>query len=108
MKNIIILAIALFSTLAVAAQTDKFNVTVEGLGCPFCAYGLEKKFKEVDGVKNIKIDIKTGLMTFTTDAAKSLSIEKINNQVDKAGYTIKAIKIQRADGKVETFPDTTE
>ena len=25
---------------------DSFEIQVDGLGCPFCAYGLEKKFKE--------------------------------------------------------------
>jgi len=101
MKNIIILAVALFTTVAASAQKDNFTVTVEGLGCPFCAYGLEKKFKEVDGVKDIKIDIETGLMTFTADASKSLTLEKVDSQVDKAGYTAKDIKIERANGKVE-------
>ncbi|MFN7115904.1 MAG: heavy-metal-associated domain-containing protein [Saprospiraceae bacterium] len=102
MKNIIILAFALFASVVASAQKDNFTVKVEGLGCPFCAYGLEKKFKEVDGVKNIKIEIETGLMTFTADATKNLTIEKIDSQVDKAGYTAKEITIERANGKVET------
>ena len=25
---------------------DEVSVQVDGLGCPFCAYGLEKKMKE--------------------------------------------------------------
>lgn len=106
MKNIIAFFIAFFVITLVNAQHDKFTVTVEGLGCPFCAYGLEKKFKEVQGVKSIKIDIETGLMTFTADASKNLSLESVDRQVDKAGYTAKAIKIERASGKVETSENT--
>lgn len=102
MKNIIILTFALFITSILSAQTDKFYVKVDGMGCPFCAYGLEKKFKELKVVKNIKIDIKTGLMTFTADADQNLTAQKIDSQVDKAGYTTKEIKIERASGKVET------
>ncbi len=103
MKNIIIIAIALFSTVTIFAQTDKFAVTVEGLGCPFCAYGLEKKFKELKVAKDIKIEITTGVMTFTADASNNLSIEKVSSQVDKAGYTTKDVKIIRANGKVENL-----
>lgn len=106
MKNSILLVIALFITSIVSAQADKFAVTVEGLGCPFCAYGLEKKFKELKIAKDIKIDIETGLMTFTADAAQSLTAQKIDSQVDKAGYTAKEIKIERANGKVETTAGT--
>lgn len=101
MKNIIIIAIALFSTGTIFAQTDKFAVTVEGLGCPFCAYGLEKKFKELKVAKDIKIEITTGVMTFTADASNNLSIETVDKQVDKAGYTTKNVKIIRSNGKVE-------
>lgn len=107
MKNIIILFVAFLITTLANAQHDKFTITVEGLGCPFCAYGLEKKFKEVQGVKNIKIDIETGLMTFTADASKNLKLESVDRQVDKAGYSAKAIKIERANGKVETSENTS-
>jgi len=103
MKSSIIFIIALFTIVTVSAQTDKFIVTVEGLGCPFCAYGLEKKFKELKITRDIKIDIETGLMTFVADATKNLSLETVENQVGKAGYTTKAIKIERANGKTEIF-----
>lgn len=106
MKNIIFLIIVLFITSLAAAQTDKFTVKVDGLGCPFCAYGLEKKFKELKIAKGIKIDIETGMMTFTADASHALTAQKIDNQVDKAGYTAKEIKIERANGKVETTTGT--
>ena len=55
MKTYITLLIALSTVLSVQAQKqmDQFQVQVDGLGCPFCAYGLEKKFKEFKGIKNV-------------------------------------------------------
>ena len=54
MKNIIFIATIIFGLFAFAkadAQTkkdrDQFEVQVDGLGCPFCAYGLEKSLKNL-------------------------------------------------------------
>ena len=73
---------------------------VDGLGCPFCAYGLEKKFKEFKGVKGVRIDMETGQFDFTFPADRPLSIEEVENQVDAAGYTAVNTTIKRADGTV--------
>ncbi|MEL6917227.1 MAG: heavy-metal-associated domain-containing protein [Bacteroidota bacterium] len=81
---------------------DKFMVQVDGLGCPFCAYGLEKKFKEFKGIKNVKIDIETGDFSFSYPAEKKLTMEAVTSQVEKAGYTPITSKIERSNGKIET------
>ena len=38
-----------------SAEIKSIAVTVNGLACPFCAYGIEKKIKRLNGVKEIKI-----------------------------------------------------
>ncbi len=42
-----------------------YKVYVDGLSCPFCAYGIEKKFSKVKGVEKIDIDLKTGTTIVT-------------------------------------------
>ncbi len=39
------------------AQVTSLTVSVDGLACPFCAYGVEKKLKRVEGVKSIDVRI---------------------------------------------------
>lgn len=103
MKTIIITTIvALMSITAIHAQRDSYEVQVDGLGCPFCAYGLEKKFKEFKGIKDVAIEIETGDFTFTYPSDKALTLEAVEKQVEKAGYTPITTKITRADGTVET------
>lgn len=80
---------------------DKFMVQVDGLGCPFCAYGLEKKFKEFKGIKDVNIDIETGDFSFAYPTEKALTLAAVQQQVEKAGYTPITAKIVRADGKIE-------
>lgn len=110
MKKVIITVVLVFcTTIAMQAQKamDQFEVQVDGLGCPFCAYGLEKKFKELKGIKKVTIDIETGDFKFQYPAEKALTIEKVTAQVEKAGYTPVTSKIIRADGTVEESLNNT-
>ena len=103
-KSIIVSALLMLMVVfsAVAQEgKDKFMVQVDGLGCPFCAYGLEKKFKEFKGIKNVKIDIETGDFSFSYPSEKSLTLADVEKQVEKAGYTPITAKVERANGKVE-------
>ena len=102
--TVITLVLALFTTMGMQAQKamDAFEIQVDGLGCPFCAYGLEKKFKEFKGIKKVAIDIETGDFSFEYPTEKALTLVDITKQVEKAGYTPITSKITRADGTVET------
>lgn len=107
MKNLLIIIISVFvstiNTNQANAQSDRdqIEVQVDGLGCPFCAYGLEKKFKEFKGIKDVKIEMETGLFNFTYPSEKEMTLEQVESQVDKAGYTAVTIKITRGDGTIE-------
>jgi len=93
--------LSLNTTSAQKEGRDNYEVKVDGLGCPFCAFGLEKKFKEFKGLKNVKIDMETGVFTFTLPSSTPLSISDIENQVDQAGYTPIRAQITRLDGSIE-------
>lgn len=80
---------------------DEFTVQVDGLGCPFCAYGLEKKIKKLKGIKKVKIDMEEAVMTFKYPSEKELSLTSVEKQVDEAGYTAVGTSVLRADGSVE-------
>jgi len=106
MKNTIIITVifGIMTMFSANAQQnmDKFMVQVDGLGCPFCAYGLEKKFKEFKGIKSVKIDIESGDFSFSYPSEKALSLTDVEKQVENAGYTPITTKIERANGKIET------
>lgn len=115
MKNIIfvfsfiaMMTLAFSPIYAQKTTYDKVSVQVDGLGCPFCAYGLEKKFKELKGIKKVSIDMETGLMQFKYPSDKMIDIETIENQVDKAGYTPVTTTITRNSGEVITSEKVEE
>lgn len=104
MKKVILIVLVIFMAVpAMQAQKsyDQFEVQVDGLGCPFCAYGLEKKFKEFKGIKKVKIDIETGDFSFAYPTEKALTIEDVEQQVHKAGYSPMSGRVTRADGTIE-------
>ncbi|MFP2995067.1 heavy-metal-associated domain-containing protein [Spongiivirga sp. MCCC 1A20706] len=106
MKKIVIIAFAFLMVVPAMNMNaqksfDQFEVQVDGLGCPFCAYGLEKKFKEFKGIKKVKINIETGDFSFNYPAEKVLSLDDVAMQVEKAGYTPITGKVTRYDGTIQ-------
>ena len=90
-----------------AQEMDKFVVQVDGLGCSFCAFGLDKRMKELKGIKKMKIDMEKGVMTFAYPTAKRLTKADVKQQVKKAGYTPVSVNVTRADGSVELLAEDT-
>jgi copper chaperone CopZ len=93
---VLILLFSMASSTTVNAQTNDQELTyvkveVKGLACPFCAYGLEKKLKEVDGVKTIKIDVEEGLAYLTVLKSKKPLKEMLEKIVTDAGFTPSSI-----------------
>lgn len=85
---------ALFFVLFVgiaAAQEAKpvYKVYVDGLSCPFCTYGIEKKFSRVKGVEKIDIDLKTGSTVITMAAGTTLDETTARKAVEAAGFTLR-------------------
>ena len=92
---------ALFSALLVfllglapaRAEISHVTVAVDGLGCPFCVYGIEKKLKAVDGVADVEIDLKTGLATVDLAPGATPDVAALRKAVEKAGFTPRDITL---------------
>ncbi len=96
-KLIIILFLLGISTSF--AQSDEVKVRVDGLSCPFCAYGLEKKLNEVDGVDSIFIDFEEGLVVMQLTDSENISEEEIRTKIEEAGFTPREIVFSRKNEK---------
>ena len=98
--------ISLFVALVVltypfTALAAEANVTlmVDGLSCPFCAYGLEKKIKKMDGVDGVRIDLEESKIEIRFRDKKDVRIEKIEEAVRDAGFTPRSIEVQETGQK---------
>ncbi|MCX2678918.1 heavy-metal-associated domain-containing protein [Galbibacter sp. EGI 63066] len=77
--------------------TDKIEVRVDGLSCPFCAYGLEKKLKDIDNVKEVEIDVKGAFAILTIQKGNVVFEKEIRQKVKEAGFTSKEITEQKEE-----------
>jgi copper chaperone CopZ len=81
-----------FAMSSVNAQTDAqefsyVKIEVNGLACPFCAYGLEKKLKQIDGVETVEIDVEEGLAFLSMNSDQKATKEDLERIVTNAGFT---------------------
>jgi copper chaperone CopZ len=79
---------------ATANPTDRIEVNVNGMACPFCAYGIEKKLRAIAGARNVKVDLEAGRATFEAPAG-SVSEEQVKQAIKDAGFSPGKIEIKR-------------
>ncbi len=91
-----------FSTEIKAQNSDKqqqehiyVKAEIKGMVCPYCAFGMEKKLKEISGVNNVEIELEEGLAYISTLKEQKPSKESIRNIILNAGFTVG--KIQYSD-----------
>ena len=68
-------------------QINRVTVSVDGMSCPFCAYGVEKKLKKVGGVDSITISMKEGTATLEAREGESINISQVPKAIRDAGFT---------------------
>ncbi len=85
-----VMTLMLLLLLPVAHAGSVYSLQVDGLACPFCAYGIEKKLSAIDGVEKIDVDIKEGQVIVTLADGASLSEDRARQAVKDAGFTLRA------------------
>ena len=76
----------------------QISIRVDGLSCPFCAYGLEKKLKKLEGTEKVRIDIDRGVVEVTVAEGKAIEESQLRQAVLDAGFTPKEITYGMAKG----------
>lgn len=86
---ILMSAVALALTWAGSAFAgEAYRLRVDGLACPFCAYGIEKKLSSLDGVEAVDVDLKDGAVLVTMKDGASLDEAAAKQAVKDAGFTL--------------------
>jgi len=73
-----------------AAETATYTIGVDGLSCPFCAYGIEKQLGRIDGVGSISTDIESGTVTVTMKDGATMEKPTATRAVEDAGFTLRS------------------
>lgn len=98
------LAATTLPALPARTQITAVTVRVDGLSCPFCAYGLEKKIKAVSGTKEPVINVQEGVVTLIPTGDVSIDFDGLREAVRKAGFTPREIGVEGI-GRVATIDE---
>jgi len=92
MKKVIAVTILsmIWSASTFAAGTE-YRMRVDGLACPYCAYGIEKKLKAIDGVGKINVDLNAGLVVVDMAEGAKLTEPQMKTLFKDAGFTYRSM-----------------
>ena len=98
--RLLLLSLLLAAT-SVSAQDREptYAIGVDGLACPFCAYGIEKQLHKLDGVDSVETDIRLGLIIVQMRHGGTLERAQVEEAIEKAGFSLRSF--ETADKKAE-------
>ena len=59
---------------------------VKGMSCQHCVTSVTKELNQLDGIKNVQVDLEKGEVRF--DNTKSLASDRIQKAITDAGYEV--------------------
>jgi mercuric ion binding protein len=87
-KLVVLVLLGLTWSVSVLAAGIQYQLRVDGLACPFCAYGVEKKLSSIEGVEDIEVNIEKGEVLVTMKDGSTLSETLAGEKIEKAGFTL--------------------
>jgi mercuric ion binding protein len=88
---IIVSVLLLWSANSLAQETH-ILLGVDGLACPFCAFGIEKQLKKIDGVNDVAIDLPQGEIWVEVSGNDVLSEDEARTLLQDAGFTLRSFE----------------
>jgi mercuric ion binding protein len=91
MRHYLILPLLMSWSFMVLAAGAQYVMRVDGLACPYCAYGIEKKLKQIDGVEGVEVDLDKGLVTVKAHDGVELTEPQMIQLFKEAGFTYRSM-----------------
>lgn len=89
----ILLLLGLLAAPAWASEAAPvYALGIDGLSCPFCAYGIEKELASLAGVERLGTDIGEGLVTVHMAAGATLDEATARKAAEDAGFSLRSFE----------------
>jgi copper chaperone len=62
------------------------TIKIKGMSCNHCVMAVTKVLRDIDGIRNVNVDLKNGEATF--DEVDPVDVETIRERIRKAGYEV--------------------
>jgi copper chaperone CopZ len=83
--------LVVFSASLAFAQTKQVNIIVKGMMCSSCAKKMETRLHALDGVDQVKVNLKSGIINVTMKDGKDLSNDLIVKTINDHDYKVAKI-----------------
>jgi periplasmic mercuric ion binding protein len=88
MKILMLMTLIFMNGVLMAKEIE---VKVSGMVCSMCAQGIQKSFKQVEGVSKIHVDLDKKVVLITTENDKDVNDSDIEKAITEAGYNVASI-----------------
>jgi len=93
-KSILLAAITLLWSVTLFAAGSQYSLRIDGLACPFCAYGIEKKLIRTEGVESVAFDLEKGVVKVKVGEGVVFTESQLKRLVGDAGFTLRSMSEQ--------------
>lgn len=90
--NVLLASLAILFSFSALAGDPSYELKVDGMSCPFCAHGVEKKLKKLDGVQTVEVNIGKGTIQVEMKQDTNLTEDQAKRSVEEAGFSLKSFK----------------
>jgi mercuric ion binding protein len=84
----LILAVAMALAAAPSLAATSLRATVNGMVCPFCAQGIEKRLSKMDAAQAVFVDLKAKTVAVEAKEGAKLDENAIRAEIKDAGYDV--------------------
>jgi len=84
----------LWSANALAGETH-YLLGVDGMSCPFCVYGIEKRLMKIEGVEDVRADLAQGNIWVEASGADVLSEDSARLLLEEAGFNLRTFEVHQ-------------
>ncbi len=92
MKKRLLIRLFFLSLIPYAnADSLQYSMRVDGMACPFCAYNIEKKFKQLEGASHVRINLDEGRVDVTMAEGKTLTEPQVQALFEDAGFSFRGM-----------------
>ncbi len=76
------------------AELLEAELEVNGMACPFCAFGIEKKLRAIDGVQDLTVFLDEGRIDLVFSPENGASASDIKAAVKDAGFKVSGLQLE--------------
>lgn len=96
MKKLLLTLMIMAASNSAFAAEKEYLMKVHGAVCASCAYGLEKKFMKIDGVKAFDVDFKAGIVSICADETVKFTEAQLTTLFKESGYSYKGKEVENS------------